>query len=338
MKRITIKEVANLTGLSIATVSYVLNGKGNISEDTQKLVHEAVSQLGYVPNYSARSLVNRKSNLIGVVIPQAQPGSTLMFENPFYSEILSSIEYTARKNGYHIMISGTNADEKYLQLAQQRNLNGIIIIGMYNSDSYAGLEKINIPLVLVDSYVDNHHFHTIKINDRYGGYIATRYLIERGHRKIAFLSGALHESSVNMQRLEGYYDALREYDIPAEAKRILTGQINFESGMRLAEQLIDMPDVSAVFCTADILAIGVIKRLNSQERIVPERISVIGFDNLNIAHYCIPGLTTVGQDVYKKGEAAVNAVLNHKNHPENAKEEISLPVSIIERESVRTVA
>ncbi|MEL7658207.1 MAG: LacI family DNA-binding transcriptional regulator [Bacillota bacterium] len=337
MKRITIKEVANETGLSIATISYVLNGKGNIPDETRQLVTDAAQKLGYIPNYSARSLVIRKSNLIGIVIPQAEPGSALMFQNPFYSEILSGIEFTARQNGYHVIISGTNADEKYLKLAQQRNLDGIIIIGMYSHESYADLTKADIPLVLIDSYVDNHHFHTIKINDRYGGYLATRYLIEHGHRKIAFISGALKESSVNKQRLEGYYDALQEYDIAPDNRYILVEQVNFDSGMHLAEKLIKTLDVTAVFCTADILALGVIKQLNMKEYLVPERISVIGFDNLSIARYCVPGLTTVGQDVYKKGAEAVNIVLNYIKNPEIGKQEISLPVSIVERESVKSI-
>ena len=338
MKRVTIKDVANATGLSIATVSYVLNGKGNIPEETRQIVNEAVQKLGYIPDYSARSLVSRKSNLIGVVIPQAEPGSTLMFQNPFYSEILSSIEYTARKNGYHVMISGTNAEEKYLKLAQQRNLDGIIIIGMYYHESYADLTKANIPLVLVDSYVDDHHFHTIKINDRYGGYIATRYLIEHGHRKIAFLSGALRESSVNRQRLAGYYDALKEYGIPICKDYVLTDQINFHAGMHLAQTVKNSTDVTAVFCTADVLALGVIKELNKNERVVPEQISVMGFDNLEIAEFCVPGLTTVGQDIYQKGKTAVELVLNHIKNPNIGKQEISLPVSIVERESVRTIS
>lgn len=133
MGNVTIKDVASEARLSIATVSYVLNQKENLPEETKKLV--------YVRNYSARSLVSKTSILIGVVIPQVEPGKEMMFENPFYSEILSSIEYNARKRGYHVMISGSNADENYFKLANQRNLDGVILIGVYSENFFRGMKK-----------------------------------------------------------------------------------------------------------------------------------------------------------------------------------------------------
>ena len=130
MARATLKDVARLAGVSSATVSYVLNGKESISDETKKRVTEAIAQLDYVPDLNARGLSLRDSKLIGVVVPQTEPGERLMFQNSFYSEVLGSIEYCARLRGYHILISATDANESYLTLAKKRNLDGIIVIGI----------------------------------------------------------------------------------------------------------------------------------------------------------------------------------------------------------------
>lgn len=335
MERITIKDVAKAAGVSTATVSYVMNGKKNIPEQTQELVFSAAERLGYVSDYSARSMRMNRSNLLGVIIPQTEPGSQMVFENPFYSEILSSIEYNARKNGYHVIISGTNADETYLKLARQRNLDGIIIIGMYQGESYAELHRTSIPIVLVDSYVKDHYFHSIRIDDRYAGYVATKYLIENGHRRIAFLSGTLKDGGVMQKRLEGYYDALDEFGILHESALVLTEKVGFDAGRLLGRRMRETLDVTAAFCTADIIAVGVIKELNEQERLVPERYSIVGVDNLNIASYAVPGLTTVGQNMYQKGEMAVQMILNAIAEPHAGKQEYILPIRLVERESVK---
>ncbi|NTV77970.1 MAG: LacI family transcriptional regulator [Clostridiales bacterium] len=338
MNNITIKDVAKETGLSTATVSYAINGKKKLPEETLKLVFDAIEKLGYVKNYSASSLSGNTSNLIGVVIPQTEPGKAMVFENPFYSEMLSSIEYNARQKGYHIIVSGTNADEKYFNLANQRNLDGIIIIGVYPVDFYEGLKKSNIPIVLVDSYLNTHNYSMVKLDDYLGGYQATKYLIEHGHKKIAFISGTLKEGGVNVARFEGYKSALMDAGIPFLEEQVLTGTIDFESGKTLAAKMIERLDNTAVFCTADIMAIGILKKLSEMKISVPERMSVIGFDNLNIANYCTPGLTTIGQDIFKKGQKAVEILYKSIKNTENKTiDEIILPIEIVERESVRRI-
>ena len=338
MSNITIKDVAKETGLSTATVSYAINGKKKLPEETLKLVFDAIEKLGYVKNYSASSLSGNTSNLIGVVIPQTEPGKAMVFENPFYSEMLSSIEYNARQKGYHIIVSGTNADEKYFNLANQRNLDGIIIIGVYPVDFYEGLKKSNIPIVLVDSYLNTHNYSMVKLDDYLGGYQATKYLIEHGHKKIAFISGTLKEGGVNLARFEGYKNALLEAGIPFLEEQVLTGTIDFESGKALASEMIEKLDNTAVFCTADIMAIGILKKLNEMKIQVPDKMSVIGFDNLNIANYCSPGLTTIGQDIFKKGQKAVEILYKLiKNTDHKTIDEIILPIEIVERESVKKI-
>ena len=152
MARATLKDVAQLAGVSAATVSYALSGKRTISEETKQRINDAIAQLDYVPDLNARGLSMRDSKLIGVVVPQTEPGDRLMFQNSFYSEVLGSIEYFARQQGYHILISATDANESYLTLAKQRNLDGIIVIGMYPDEFYQEMKKTQIPIVLIDSY------------------------------------------------------------------------------------------------------------------------------------------------------------------------------------------
>ncbi len=334
MRKVTIKDVANETGLSIATVSYAMSGKKILPPETVKLVTNAIEKLGYVKNISASSLVSNKSNLIGVVIPQTEPGSVMVFENPFYSEILSSIEYNARLQGYHVIVSGTNADEKYFTLAKQRNMDGVIVIGAYPEDFYEGLNLSNIPIVLVDSYLENHEYKEVKLDDIYGGYIATKYLIEHGHNKIAFMSGKIKDGGVSEKRYQGYKKALKENAIPVNPKYVFNGNVDFEEARILAKRIVEETDCTAIFCMADIMAVGAIKELNKMKIKVPQQISVMGYDNLNIANYCTPGLTTIGQDIFKKGKMAVDLLCKAIDNKEVEQEECVLPVEVVERESV----
>ena len=337
MRKVTIKDVANETGLSIATVSYAMSGKKVLPPETVKLVTDAIEKLGYVKNISASSLVSNKSNLIGVVIPQTEPGRAMVFENPFYSEMLSSIEYNARLQGYHVIVSGTNADEKYFNLAKQRNMDGVIVIGAYSEDFYEGLERSNIPIVLVDSYLENHEYKEVKLDEVYGGYLATKYLIQHGHKKIAFMSGKIKDGGVSEKRYQGYIKAIQESGIPVNSKYVFNGNVDFEEAGVLARKIVEETDCTAIFCMADIMAVGAIKELNRMNVKIPEEMSVIGFDNLNIANYCTPGLTTIGQDIFKKGKMAVDLLCKAIDGKDEQQEECVLPVEIVERESVASV-
>ncbi len=334
MRKVTIKDVATETGLSIATVSYAMSGKKQLPPETVKLVNDAIEKLGYVKNISASSLVSNKSSLLGVVIPQTEPGSAMVFENPFYSEMLSSIEYNARLRGYHVIVSGTNADEKYFHLAKQRNLDGVIVIGAYPEDFYEGLNRSNIPIVLVDSYLEKHDYKEVKLDDTYGGYMATRYLLEHGHRKIAFMSGQLKENGVSEKRYQGYLNALQEAEIDMRPEYVYEGMVDFEEARKMAARIVEETDCTAIFCMADIMAVGAIRELQTKGVRVPEEISVMGFDNLNIANYCTPSLTTIGQDIFEKGKVAVELLCTTIEEEKVKPEEYRMPVTIVERESV----
>lgn len=337
MKRATLKDVAERAGVSKATVSYILNGsKKTITKETKEKVEKAIKELNYVPNLGAASLTSKCSKLIGVVIPQTEPGSTLMFKNSFYSEILGAIEYKARQIGYHIIISATDVNESYMKLVYERNLDGVIVIGMYPDDFYQQFKKIGVPVVLIDSYCTDKYFHNIRIDDELGGYQATKYVLDKGHTNVAIVSGIRNENGVVNKRIEGYERALTERGLKVDKDLIIEGNVDFESGVVAAERILKCKkEITAIVTTADILAIGIMKGFAKENVLIPEDYSVMGFDDLEISRYLPVGLSTVKQDIEKKGELAVELLSESMENPEYESQDIILPSSIIERESVK---
>ena len=336
MSKSTIKDVAKKVGVSVATVSYVLNGKKKISEDTKKKIYEAIEELNYVPNINAQGLNSHSSRLIGVVVPQTENGDKLMFQNAFYGEVLGSIEYRARQKGYHVIVSATDTNESYLKLAKQRNLDGIIVIGMYPDEFYKELKKTDIPIVLIDSYCNDFYYHSIRIDDAYGSYLATKYLLENGHSEIAFFVGQIKDNGVMNKRLLGYKQALEQFDVEYNEKYVYEGQIDYDSGIKLADKLVNSKlPITAIVCAADILAIGVMSELYKLGVKVPDDISIVGFDDLETSKYLTPALTTIHQQISLKGQKAVELLLEHIEKTNLPKQEEVLSLELIERDSVK---
>ncbi len=339
MKRVSIKDVAREAGVSTTTVSYVLNRKPSqtISAETTERIWQAVRKLNYVPNLNARSLTSQKTNLIGVVIPQTEPGKEFMFANPFYGELLSAIEYTARRNGYHLLLSGPDPDQNYSQIARNRSVDGIIIVGSYPDRNITELHQLSVPVVLVDTYIKDPLFHTIGIDDRQGGLLATRYLIAHGHREIAFVSGSVSEQGVTQKRFLGYMDALNEAGLAMDEKRLYLGTVSFDFAQSVAEEMRKRGSrETAAFTTADILGMGLIKGLRKLGKSVPKDMSIVGFDDLDLACMTDPSLTTVHQDIAAKGTNAVQIILDAMAGRTEKQERI-LPIRLEERESVAQI-
>ncbi len=339
MRRASIKDVAKAAGVSTSTVSYVLNQKSSesISAQTTQRVWEAVRTLNYVPNLNARSLTSRRTNLIGVVIPQTEPGKEFMFSNPFYGELLSAIEYTARRNGYHLLLSGPEPDQSYVGIARNRGVDGIIIVGSYPTKSLSELHQLSVPVVLVDTYVKDPVFHTIGIDDRLGGLLATRHLLEMGHRRIAFVSGSISEQGVTQKRFLGYMDALSEFGLALDERHLYLGSVSFEFAQSVAQEMERRGNrETAAFATADIMGMGLIKGLRHMNRTIPDDLSVVSFDDVDLARMSDPSLTTIHQDIAQKGISAVEMILAAADgHKE--KQESILPIQLMVRDSVRRI-
>lgn len=340
MKKITIKDVARNAGVSIAAVSYVLNGKAHkVSSDTVARIHESIKALNYIPSISARGLVKDTSELIGVIIPQTEDHKQLVFENPFYSEMISAIEAVVRADGYHVILAGVDKGKTYLDISTSRNLDGAIIMGIYSEQLYEECKQANIPIVLIDSYTHGNTFANVGIDDEAGGYLAAKHLIDNGHRNIALVTGSIRKDGVVEKRFLGYKRALQEAGLFYNPDHVFENSVSYAHG-RASGRLIaeSHPDITAVFATADLVAFGVIRGIKEAGKDVPADVSVIGFDDISMAHMFLPPLTTVNQQIYRKGETAAKLLLDQigaKRGSAANGEKTLIPLEIVERETVR---
>ena len=349
-KQVSVRDVAREAGVSPATVSYILNDTPGLSftPETRQRVLAAAEKLHYVANQAAKTLGSGRaegivqSKLIGVVIPQTEnkrKESHIMFGNPFYGTFLSAVELEARRAGYQLILSGTNPGQSYIDIAKSRTLDGVIILGAYPSDDEAEYKKYKIPAVLVDCYGSgDSFFYSVRTDDRLGGYLATKYLIEQGHHRIAIVTGELKAHGVNSERYQGYLDALCEAGLTPAHDDVFEGLVGYDHGLEVAEELArTRRDITALFASADITAIGLINGLHAAGLRVPEDVSVIGFDDVEYAKMCYPGLTTMRQNIMEKGRQAAWLMIEAVQDHSLPREERIIPMELIERGTVKRV-
>ncbi|WP_256758952.1 LacI family DNA-binding transcriptional regulator [Cohnella sp. WQ 127256] len=338
MKRITIRDVSVRAGVSTAAVSYVLNGReGKVSPETVARVRRAAEELNYIPDLSARSLVNNKSKLIGVVIPQTEDQKQLLLQNPFYSELICGIEARLRQSGYHMILSGIEKGEGYLDTSMQRNLDGAIITGIYQESFYEDLKKVRMPIVLVDSYIYDSYFHVVGIDDELGGYMATKHLIDNGHTNIALVTGMIRKDGVVEKRFLGYKRALKEAELFYNPDHVFEHSVTYQFGQEAGKLIAaKCPEITAAFATSDLMAMGVIQGIRDEGKEVPEHVSVVGFDDISIARLCTPPLTTIKQDAVSRGIMAADRLLTaiEKSKEGLPQEPTIMPLSLIDRDTV----
>lgn len=342
MAKTTMKDVAKYAGVSVATVSNVLNNITNkTTEATRQKVLAAVKELNYKMDMTARSLSMGKSNLIGIFLPQvfenSMPSSVLK-GNPFYSDIISGIEYEARMLGYDILISCIESSDHALELINKRMLDGIAILGTHSDSFWKDIRSAEIPIVLIDSYnYERIGMNNVGIDDELGAYLATKHLITLGHRNIAFGTGHIGIDEVNERRHRGFRRALKEADLDVNRCPVLQEDVSFRGGITVGHRLLkDHTHVTAVFAAADIMAFGIIKIMNQFGKNIPSDLSVIGFDDLSICEYTFPALTTIRQDIYKKG-IEVARLLVKKIDKEVGVHSQTLPVELIVRETTKAL-
>ncbi|MFD2443264.1 LacI family DNA-binding transcriptional regulator [Bacillus sp. CGMCC 1.16607] len=293
---VSIKDVAKKSGLSTSTVSRVLNNQYGVSQKTKHLVLKAVEELGYVPNLQARELVNKKSNLVGLIIPETD------FEaRPAFFEILPYLNQTISLYQKEIIISAVTPiprryqDNQLETFLKKRNLEGCIILPGFISDHpiYKEARNTHYPIVVVGENSYSNTCSSIKVNDEKGAQIATNFFIENGHREIGFVNGPSH-ASICIERLTGYKKALSDANIPWNQERIIESDFTGEGGARSAEKLLDsFPSLTAIFFANDIMAIGAISALSKRGVNIPETISIIGYDGIFLTKYTNPPLTTI---------------------------------------------
>ena len=334
---VTLKDIAAEAGVSITTVSNVVhNRKSRVSPEMVEKIEAIIAREHYAPSMSARSLANDQSSIIGVIshITPENPGSTI--GDPFMSSFVDSIEKRVREEGYYLMIRAVEDAAGLDLLSRSWRLSGLILTGMFEDDFFRTARNLGIPYVLIDSYVDDPQACCIGLEDETGGYIATKHLLEKGHRSVAFASPSIRPGGVIEKRFIGYRRALEEYGIPFDSSRVFTQEITVDEGKKLGMHLAARQDITGIFASADILAAGIMSGLSERGIRVPEDKSVIGFDDNYLAQLTIPSLTTIHQDAKRKGILATDLIIKQLRSEPIEEKNIILPVYLVERGSVMT--
>jgi len=308
MNKVTMKDIAEMAGVSKATVSMVLNKKdASISDITRNNILKIAKEMFYIPNSIARSLSTKKSGTIGIILPD--------ITNPFFSEMARAVEDEAESLEYNLMICNTDNDihkeEKYIQLLISKLIDGIIFMsGGKSNENITLLKKNNVPFVLVDRYIDGYkdYYGVFSLNNQ-GVRNGVRYLYEKGKRKIAFVKGS-ENLEISTQRLEGYTDEMKNYGLYDE-KYIFEGDFNVEGGILATQKIIStFNNLDAIFYSNDMMALGGMKVLLRNGYKIPRDISVVGFDNIQMSSVTEPELTTISQPIYIMGKKACSILID----------------------------
>jgi LacI family transcriptional regulator, galactose operon repressor len=291
-QRPTIYDVARLAGVSTATVSRALNGTGQIAPATRATIEAAVEQLGYRPNTIARSLVTKSTQTIALLLPD--------ITNPFYAALVSGIQQTALAQGWTMLLCTTESDaereELYLRVLRAKQVDGALVDGLVlPPDRIARFVEDGFPIVCLDRDIDSRSIPLVQVDNRLGGRIATRHLVDLGHTRIAHVTGA-GELGISDERLAGYRDALTEAGLAVDFQLVEEGRFTDEGGHDAARRLLErQPDLTAIFAANDLSALGVMNAVAEAGRRVPDDVSVVGFDDLHLSAYTSPPLTTIRQ-------------------------------------------
>ncbi|MGV2939648.1 LacI family DNA-binding transcriptional regulator [Mesobacillus sp. LC4] len=326
MKKLTIKEIAELTGVSTATVSKVLNNTGRYSEETRKKILDVVQEYDYRPNAVAKSLRTRRSKTIGVIVPD--------ITNEFFAQIVLAIEKYCGPKGYSVFICNTDENgEKELQYIKELELKGVDgLIHLIGSDELFNVET-NLPVVCIDRKPMAHNAAFITSDNFQGGYLAARELIDKGCKKILLIRD-YRVGHPTLERQKGFKSALKEKKIPFdEEEQVLNVEVGIEQGKKAVQELIKNGnfDFDGVFATTDWLAFGAKLALEENGIKIPEEVKIIGFDNINLAKYS--SVSSIHQDKEAMGQKAAENLINRIELNIHTNDVIKLPVTLVSRNS-----
>lgn len=341
-KQTTIRDIAEAAGVSIATVSNVINGVDKVSAEVKDRVIQVMLDMDYHINLAARSLTNRHSDLLGLILPITNEGpdsmSLILRDNLFYGEFLSGVEHEAANLGYDIIVKGIRPGESCRDWVLKRNLDGAIFIGNFPEVLTGDLQRLGRKLVLVDCYLNKKTKSSIvRIDDEQGAYLATKHLLSLGHRKIALAVSNIDVEGPIRQRYLGFLRAMKEYNLEPSKEQIIINDISFSGGYTVGKALISMPNITAVFAVADVIAFGILKAMREANKRVPNDLSIVGFDNLRDCEFSDPPLTTVAQHVFERGCRAVEVLVNAIEKKNSKRVQEILPVELRLRDSVRSL-
>ncbi|MFA5006687.1 MAG: LacI family DNA-binding transcriptional regulator [Candidatus Izemoplasmatales bacterium] len=303
----TIRDIAREAGVSVTTVSLVLNDRPNtVSEATAVRIREIAARCNYVPNHFAVGLVTKKTSTIGLILPD--------IANTFFAELAKSVDGFCTASGYSMILSNTNNDPakdlSAVTLLVNRGVDGLIIAFSQDEDKersaafIALLDDLGVPFVALDSWIEGLKCSGVSIHHSKGGQIATNHLIALGHRRIGCITGP-RGSYTAERRLKGYRIALAEANIPYDEAIVAAGDYRFDGGRNAARVLLD-GGVTAIFASNDLMAYGAYQAVQERGLKVPDDVSIVGFDDLFFSTILPTPLTTIHQSVSELGELAWN--------------------------------
>lgn len=328
-------EVASAAGVSIATVSHVINNTRFVSEETKRKVFRAMEELDYRPNSVARSLRSQKSNTIGLVVP-ILPSDTSNF---FFMTVAQGIQNTLKKHGYHLLLSNNTTEEiedekEQIKLFNSKLIDGLIIASIAEEVEYLNeIVGTDYPVVFIDRRPRGYGGDSI-LADGYGGsYNAVQTLIEKGHSRIGLITGELGITTSD-ERFEGYKNALEDKGITFDSSMVRVADSSFESGYESAKDLLSKHQITALFIANNVLTMGAMGYIQERQLRVPEELAIIGFDDYDWTKITTPPLTVIRQPSYELGEKAAEIIIGRINDKRVGKyEEYRLATSLVMRSS-----
>jgi LacI family transcriptional regulator len=331
MDKVTIKDIAKKAGVSIATVSYVINKSRTVSPDLAARVQAVIEEIGYYPDINARSLKSKRTCTIGLIVPDNS--------NPFFAEIAKGVEDAGFDNGFSVILCNSNAmiqrELSYIDLLISKRVDGVIFASTTLSiDPIKRIVDLGIPVTVFYRETSGLDVDSIRIDNFASAYRATAYLTGLGHQKIACIRPLSMETPSGL-RVAGYQHAMEEAGLPWSPELMPQGDNRFSGGEAAVRQLLDSgQQFSAIFSTNDAMAIGAMRALRDVGLRIPEDVSVVGFDDIILARYSEPPLTTISQAKQEAGMLAVQRIVERieKKHAGGPREFI-METTLIERRS-----
>lgn len=328
-KPLTITDIAKRAGVSISTVSRVINNSNLVSKKTKRKVMRIIEETNFIPNEMARGLLKKTSKTVAVIIPN--------ISNPFFIELVHGIEDTVNKYGYSMFLCNSNLnrekEKEFIKQMAERRTDGIIITSTFLHDKEM-IYRLHKRLRIVTVQTEIEGIDCVNTTDRKGTREAIEHLISLGHTKIAMIGYGLDVKASGNRRQE-YIETLKRHNIPLRDKYIINEGMKGNMGYFMANRLLDLPEPpTAIFALNDYLALGAYLAVMEKGLKIPDDISIVGFDNIMVAKLCNPPLTTVAQPVYSMGETAGKLLIeNIEDGPKAVRKEVLLPTRLIIRGS-----
>lgn len=329
-RKITIGEIARIAGVSKTTVSRVINEKPDVDPHTRERILELIDDYGFQPNAFAKAISQQKSRHIGLIIPH---DAQYVFSNPFYTEVMRGVSTRVDQVGYYLVLCFAH-ENNYLDIYRQKRVDGFVLLspGSYHRHIIDSLSEEKVPFVSTAKISEEETMAYVDVDNFSGAKMAVEYLVNLGHRRIAYIGKPTLQSSLD--RLRGYQAVLEKYGLEQRLEWVLTTDTSsVEGGYAYTTRLLEQAELpTAIFLANDVMAIGAINAIRESGRRVPEDISVFGFDDIPMARYMNPSLSTIRQPAFEKGMEAARLLVRslEKDEPPQS---LTLPVELVLRQS-----